>query len=128
MEVKELRINNLIYNDFGEIAHIYGVDEKSILTKVKENGWGICFKPKPIPLTEEWFLKFGFTRHWEDFYNDVIYIKKVTDDYTEFEWGVYPNELGSGIQIKNSIKLKYVHQLQNLYFALTGEELILKTQ
>jgi hypothetical protein len=25
----------------------------------------------------------------------------------------------------NRIKIQYVHQLQNLYFALTGEELIL---
>jgi hypothetical protein len=76
----------------------------------------------PIPLTEEWLLKFGFGRHHTDYANDIIYIKNVPDN-TEFEWGVYPNELGSGIQIQNRNLLKYVHQLQNLYFALTGEEI-----
>ena len=82
---------------------------------------------KPIPLTEEWLLKFGFIRHHSDYSNGIIYIKNVPDN-TEFEWGVYPNELGSGIQIKNRILLHYVHQLQNLYFALTGEELTFKSE
>ena len=77
---------------------------------------------RPILLTEEWLLKFDFLRHHLDYSNGVIYIKNVPEN-NEFEWGVFPNELGSGIQIKNRIKLKYVHQLQNLHFALTGEEL-----
>ena len=77
---------------------------------------------KPITLTEEWLLKFGFVRHHADYANDVIYIKNILDN-TEFEWGVYPNTLGSGIQIQNRNLLKYVHQLQNLYFALTNKEL-----
>ena len=120
MTANELRIGNYLQLEgISKPIRVSIIDTTQTSTKTKY---------KPIPLTEEWFLKFGFRRHWEDFYNDVIYIKKVTDDYTEFEWGVYPNELGSGIQIKNSIKLKYVHQLQNLYFALTGEELTLKTQ
>ena len=77
---------------------------------------------RPILLTEEWLLKFDFLRHHLDYSNGVIYIKNVPEN-NEFEWGVFPNELGSGIQIKNRIKLNYVHQLQNLHFALTGEEL-----
>jgi hypothetical protein len=79
----------------------------------------------PIPLTEEWLLKFGFNRHHADYFNGIIYIKNIINN-TEFEWGVYPNELGSGIQIQNRKLLKYVHQLQNLYFALTEEELVVK--
>jgi len=67
-------------------------------------------------------LKFDFFRHHEDYFNDVIYIKNVVGK-TEFEWGVYTKEVGSGVQIKDSVPLKYVHQLQNLYFAITGEEL-----
>ena len=80
---------------------------------------------EPIPLTEEWLIKFGFFRHHKDYANDVIYLKNVVDS-KEFEWGCYPNELGSGIQINNRKLLKYVHQLQNLYHALTGTELTLK--
>jgi hypothetical protein len=77
---------------------------------------------RPIPLTEEWLLKFGFERHHSDYSNSVIYIKDVPNN-NEFKWGVYPLELGSGFIINKSKNLKYVHQLQNLYFALTEEEL-----
>ena len=82
---------------------------------------------KPIQLTKEWLFKFGFIRHHRDYSNGIIYIKNVPDN-TKFEWGVYPNKLGSGIQIKNRILLHSVHQLQNLYFALTGEELTFKSE
>lgn len=75
-----------------------------------------------IPITEEWLLKFGFSRHHDDYYNDIVFIKNVVNNY-EFEWGVYPITLNGGIQINNRKLLKYVHQLQNLYFALTGKEL-----
>lgn len=67
---------------------------------------------KPIPLTEEWVLKFrllynpedpGFTPFW---YREDFKIHKRLDGF-----------------IYNQTKIYYVHQLQNLYFALTGEEL-----
>lgn len=69
----------------------------------------------PIPLTEEWLLKFGFKQ--DGFYNSA-------------ERWVYLNNIlfkGNGHYILCHYPLcmiKYVHQLQNLYFALTGEELI----
>lgn len=78
-----------------------------------------------MEISEEWLIRLGFIRHHSDYSNGIIYIKNVPDN-TKFEWGVYPNELGSGIQIKNRILLHYVHQLENLYFALTGEELTYK--
>ncbi len=113
MTAKELRIGNYVYF------------QDTLLKFDFESGWNFDYI-KPIPLTEEWLLKFGFIRHHYDYANDVIYIKNIADneiDNAEFEWGVYPNELGSGIQIKNRKSLKYVHEIQNLYFALTGEEL-----
>ena len=116
MKASELRIGNSIIQD-GDFVFV--------------TGWRLEFigknklEYKPIPLTEEWLLNFGFTRHHADYSNNIIYIKNVPDN-TEFEWGVYPNELGSGIQIQNRKLLKHVHHLQNLYFALTGEELEIK--
>lgn len=62
VSVTETRVGNLIFNDYGEIQPIYGIDEKSILTKVDVNGWSICFKPKGIPITEEILLKIGFIK------------------------------------------------------------------
>lgn len=80
-----------------------------------------------IPITEEWLLKFGFTysdsphyREW-NFINDKFYSYKVVinDTTEEFRW--------FSKVIPNVDKVVYVHQLQNLYFALTQEELSIST-
>ena len=77
-----------------------------------------CEMFEPIPLTEEWMLKFGFEKH--DFYyainwgiNGVLIMKYLVP------YSLFAMELGIGFKKT----LQYVHQLQNLYFDLTGEEL-----
>jgi hypothetical protein len=80
---------------------------------------------EPIPLTEEWLLRMGFSRHHLNYSNGIIYILNVPNN-TEFEWGVYPNMLGSGFQIHQRQMLAYVHTLQNIIHSLTGEELTIK--
>ena len=67
---------------------------------------------KPIPLTEEWLLKFGYDLITENHYAVLGHlIWKVENRF-------YCD--------KNGMQLKYVHQLQNLYFALTNKELEIK--
>ena len=72
---------------------------------------------QPIPLTEEWFLKLGFHKYKGDnsdcFLNDF----ETSCNRELFFW--------KGTYIQN---IKYVHQLQNIYFALTGEELTFKSE
>ena len=76
---------------------------------------------EPIPLTEEWVRKFGFRKtsnRSDNWHNDgtflyVRYIRKVFYIYTSGSNG--PCQLTT---------VKYVHQLQNLNFALTGKELM----
>lgn len=115
MEAKELRIGNCILKNGSN----YIVDTLFFVDVY--DGTAMGFDLQPIPLTEEILLKCGFVRHHEDYYNEVILIKDViTKDFT---CKLYPKELGSAYEIKNSIKIKYLHQLQNLYFALTNEEL-----
>lgn len=66
---------------------------------------------QPIPITEEWLVKLGFI-NW-----DInAWINKISLHKQD---GVYWHHSYSG----HEICLEYVHQLQNLYFALTGEEL-----
>ena len=119
MKANELRVGNLIYNDFGEIQPVYGVDEKSILTKVEENGWSICFKPKTIQLTEEWLLKFGFF---------IIEINgKFEATLPNFRYNIYWNKYTDGFLFCDGetvlINFNYVHELQNLVFVLGQREL-----
>lgn len=84
---------------------------------------------EPILLTEQWIKDLGFEEN-EDFGNwhlkqYKIYSKdgnNIGFEENEFCW-YFPAADDFYSWIK---KLKYVHQLQNLYFTLTGKELIKK--
>jgi len=80
-------------------------------------------KYQPIPLIEEWLLKFGFAeRHGDkNFSAWWIGMNPVTHDWL-FNIKQFKDE--NKFFFQNGFHtIKYVHQLQNLYFALTGEEL-----
>ena len=83
---------------------------------------------RPIPLSEEWLLKFGWI--WNDECNSYekypngdarmnLSYRSINNSYTMFNYV---------LKATISEKIWYVHQLQNLYFALTGEELTLKSE
>jgi hypothetical protein len=86
---------------------------------------------EPIPLTEEWLLKFGFKKSivkepWFE-RNKIELFKYSKGDF--FLLGRYNTAYGIGLHDiwdGMEINLQYVHQLQNLYFALTAEELTIK--
>lgn len=79
----------------------------------------------PIPLTEEWLLRFGCQR--ADF---GWYISAEFTLYNPLTKQNVPSSKYYGLMYKNSFVtyrcIIHVHQLQNLYHALTGNELILK--
>lgn len=120
MEPNELRISNLVTDLDGDVMSI------SEITKDYVSFSGCNLKSRygkiqPIPLTEDWLIRFGFKRiHDGVWSNGTIELNYVTqDDYYEFEFRFPFSEW----MIR---KLKFVHLLQNLYFALTGTELTLK--
>ena len=84
-----------------------------------------CNDLLPIPLTEEWLLKFGFKLDMENFnWNAAIGENEIGDFKLALR---YSERIGWFFQSKCTV-LKYVHQLQNLYFAITGEELVFSTE
>ena len=80
-----------------------------------------CPEYKPIPLTEKWLLKFGFKRVDMMFENASMLYWRKDDFIINDERNVI---LFNDKETMMKIHCEYVHQLQNLYFALTGEELI----
>lgn len=79
---------------------------------------------EPIPLTEEWLLKFGFEKSNN---NTEFY----TFDLSKLSIHLKSKQYADGRTYFNSWciiekQIEYVHQLQNLYFALTQEELKIK--
>lgn len=119
MNPKEFRIGNIIEYDY------------------PTDGWDqLILKPididndlyddeifRPCKLTDEWLKKFGFSEFdrteesyewgWE---KDGFEIWDLQWEGTEEEGYVFE-------QGNHSLTLKYVHQLQNLFFVLMGKEL-----
>ena len=89
----------------------------------------VIFNPnmiKPIPLTEEWLLRFGF----EVLNGSTVWANKKELNYDlSNEHQIFKNEISISdfkfIYLNDNLisKIDYVHSLQNLYFSLTGEEL-----
>jgi hypothetical protein len=77
----------------------------------------------PIPLDEDWLLKFGFEKSEELFRLDKYWVEFRNFDSCGIRvlFGCFQFQK---IYITKSVDtIKYVHQLQNLYFAITGSEL-----
>ena len=118
----DLRIGNLIKVETAQsnsyYTNVIKLYQNNILVK-EDKEKGVLIRIKPIKLTEEWLLKFGF----------ILYGKEATDSTSPTDW--YFIKKGFRFQIDcishlNSvlgIKIETVHRLQNLYFALTGSDL-----
>lgn len=136
-----LRVFSLMFS--GAACYPY-MDNPALLEVINELPY---YRLEPIPLTKEWLERFGFIEKADDSYiNGFRYLKQVTGFYDEIDKdgidrdGVWMEGIGTyswkenktlavntfccGNYCSNSVK--YVHQLQNLHFALTGEELQLK--
>ena len=135
MKASDLRIGNWIEVFYGNGDKRYQqvdfISENLIECKPNLNIYGNTIKYKPIPLTEEWLLKFGWVKENNYLWcEDVPYSVKMKFKKDGSIWlgNVLEVHFGSGFSKKRNNGVKYIHQLQNLYFALTGEELKLKTK
>jgi len=90
---------------------------------------------EPIPLNEEWLLKFGFEKInivYDSGRDYGVEYKLKTEEFIlvysdDFSLGIFANNEYDELGMDPDIDLfKYVHQLQNLYFALSGKELEIK--
>lgn len=101
----ELRIGNFVIHPNG----------KNIIKVIKTGGDQNYFNLKPIPLSMEILQKCGFT-----FSEDTVFGKKkiygILGDFTF----IYNRIMWNSFIIGH---IKYLHQLQNLYYALTEQEL-----
>jgi hypothetical protein len=107
--INELRIGNKIYYN-GKVSTIDLMD----FVLIKESDEEQLRYYKPIPLTEDILIKAGFER-----INNKYRFKKGWHWITIDNCSLYIND-------KQIVLIDYLHQLQNLYFALTGEELDIK--
>jgi hypothetical protein len=127
MKANELRIGNYLQGKtrFVQVTKIYSEHAIGIGSgdPYYVSGENPCLTP--IPLTEEWLLKFGFLHSLR---LDDFMFKKGNDCFQiqPYKEGFSNSVLYNDMEIVD--KLQHFHQLQNLYFALTGEELTIKEQ
>ena len=124
MVANELRINNYVryknsdYEDIPrKIKHtnypnLLGLDRVSV-NRIEYN------HIKPIELSEKWLFDFGFSK------------EETTQFYQQYNKGNFEIFSDKGIFYYSNFnfrtKLLYVHQLQNLFFAITYNELLLSS-
>lgn len=116
MEAKELRIGNYVSIVPHTESDTLQLNEKEFEQLYLFKNWD---RINPIKLTEERLIKFGFEKRKDSCfkfggYEHTISLHKNADKYRV------------EIVTQSIAYIEYVHQLQNLYFALTGEELELK--
>lgn len=125
IRASELRINNIVEAD-GIIQRVYRIWQNGAELVEQEDGDDDLDYHEndiyPVKLTEEYLLKFGFeiTKQTKEDNNIWTFIGSECKFELEqiIDFHLYDN-MCFGTQIN------YVHQLQNLYFALTNEELLL---
>lgn len=117
MNIRELRIGNLVkYKDTSpqikviEIEWYFFAEDHYIKNST------------PIPISEEWLIKLGFVYIFE--FDEYQYLGSTWFKIQHDNLIDGKRDYWFDRENLSSIRIKYVHQLQNLYFALTGEELI----
>ncbi len=95
--------------------NVFSGDKVEISNGITIRGWQDGPEINPIPLTKELVLKCGF----EEEFGGIIYYNRNRGIEFNFSNGWCMASIGE----YEITSVKYLHQLQNLYFALTGEDL-----
>jgi len=140
MTNSELRIGNLVVNpNNGYVCSIIAIVPPGI-KKFKDLQFGMYFMQNgdgnkfeasdvsPVLMSKQWLERFGFRQvdqHYHKSYQNqggeqIFCISG--GDLNNWQFFVESEARENHIDIE----IRYVHQLQNLYFALTGEELSVK--
>lgn len=134
MDTRELRINNIVnahINNSSRFITIVCIQKKYVAEEALKRTdnprypydykWISNNNIEAIPLTKEILIKCGFIERQRKnesssslFYNDKLTLYPRTVDMNSFYLEHY------------DIDIKFLHQLQNIYFDLTNEELIIK--
>ncbi len=137
MNIKELRIGNLVgvtkdaYHSEKSGENCFKI-EQILSNDVKFQGFGHlehCKNLRGMPLTEQRLLDLGFNTNYKAGYigidvkhTDFVLTCPNKGKEKYFMWEFKQ----AGVHLY--VELKHVHELQNLFFALTGEELKFKSE
>lgn len=125
---RQLQLGNYVLDEQGEVFRIDamdfvrdGYDCKLIEYIGVDRRTLYSLESHPIPLTEDWLVRFGFEKSQGGLRKKLRFGQisaPIIDTHIKLWYHYY------GTSIINDII--YVHQLQNLYYALTHQELKLQ--
>jgi hypothetical protein len=128
IQAKELMIGNLVLiglksGSGRKVESRIGVYD---LERIIERPESTTFTYEPIPITEEWLInKAGFEETYNSKYRKRFDHKVY--NFIGFDFSYMEDKSMEGFRYwGNFINIQYVHQLQNIYFALTQKELEIK--
>ena len=129
MDAKELRHGNLVYTKHVitcKYSNVRKVSNTIMVNFERENDY-----LKPIPIAEDRLLEFGFIRDFSHYVGgefeyskpDCVIEYSKPDCVIDMDMNlIYICSNDGSVESKGKTP-KYVHQLQNLYFAITNKEL-----
>ncbi len=122
MKANELRIGNMVrFKDTNEPSRIYQLEHRFRGT-YRINDLNDNDQLEYMPVSGKMFIQFGFER---DLSGPTVYTR---DDISIFVnqgnvVGLANGKYYASFGHRNVVTIEYMHQLQNLYFALTNKEL-----
>jgi hypothetical protein len=119
INVNELRIGNNVLDEYGNVSIIntisYGVRISNDKYKWESKSED---QIHPIPLTDELLLECGFEK------NNRIDLGELKPCYSNFSLALMIRHNSYFVDwVGGNTEIKYLHELQNLYFSLTKTEL-----
>lgn len=134
IKATELRVGNYVHDEDERLCVVRKISTNSFQALLI-NGYNTTLSFKPIPITEQRLLEFGFEKveKYKNILDEIEFVK-----YSERPFHhIYIRYFGRDITVFNHSEcnaneiqfISYcesIHQLQNLYHALTGQELTKK--
>lgn len=127
----ELRIGNWVMYD-NRLFQIEAISRSLPCLNTDEFGIGVVDwnNLQPIPLTTEILEKCGFEKGLSEWYNKKYFtdckesaeVMELQINLKSFRCGIFDTDFG-GTNAMTAKRIEHLHQLQNLYFALTNTEL-----
>lgn len=134
MKAIDLRIGNYFKADLrvNQPLIVEAIDEYYVnLIETREGVYDAGFEwkdVKPILITDDWLIKLGFIKLSDCWCHKIIDSVDREDPLTQLDYadGMFNINAPCAWDGGYSIKCEHVHTLQNIYFILTGEALLIE--
>ena len=120
----QLRKGNIIQTEYG-ISEICAIAFGDFYVKGAGGRMLHAKEVEPALLNEQFLIDSGFTKG-KCLFDEMYEFTIIIDNQRSFSVGLDPNDGNHRFEAYNgcySQKLKHIHQLQNLYWELTGKQL-----